>query len=120
MDKKALLRDYKETPRPAGVYRIRNTVNGKMLVGSSVNLPAILNRHRSELRAGGHRNRGLQKEWDEFGPDAFEFEVLDTLAPPEGRDYDPAADLRALEELWLDKLSPYGEHGYNPAPRRTG
>ncbi len=119
MDKKALLREYKETPRPAGVYRIRNTVNGRTLVGSSVNLPAILNRHRSELRAGGHRNRELQKEWTEFGPDAFEFEVLDTLAEPDGPDYDPSADLRALEELWLDKLSPYGERGYNAPPRRT-
>ena len=63
MDKKALLREYKETPRPAGVYQIRNTVNGKILVGASVNLPAILNRHRAELRMGGHKNRELQKDW---------------------------------------------------------
>ena len=118
MDKKALLREYKETPRPAGVYQIRNTVNGKAFVGSSVNLPAILNRHRTELRAGGHRNRELQKEWAEFGPDAFEFEVLDTLAPHERADYDASADLRALEELWLDKLSPFGERGYNARPKR--
>jgi hypothetical protein len=81
-------------------------------------LPAILNRHRAELRAGGHRNRELQKDWAEFGAEAFEFEVLDTLAPPDGPDYDPAGDLRALKELWLDKLSPYGERGYNPGPKR--
>ena len=117
MDKKALTREYKESPRPAGVYQIRNTANGRVLVGASVNLPAILNRHRAELRAGGHRNRELQKEWAEFGAEAFEFEVLDTLAPPERADYDPAADLRALEELWLDKLSPFGERGYNAAPK---
>lgn len=117
MDKKALIREYKESPRPMGVYQIRNTANGKLFVGASVNLPAILNRHRSELRMGGHKNRELQKEWAEFGPDAFEFEVLDTLAPPDGPDYDPSADLRALEELWLDRLSPYGERGYNAAPK---
>jgi hypothetical protein len=120
MDKKARLREYKETPRPAGVYQIRNTASGKSFVGASVNLPAILNRHRSELRAGGHRNRELQKDWDEFGAEAFEFEVLDTLAPQGRPDYDPSADLHALEGLWLDKLSPFGERGYNPKPKSAG
>ena len=117
MDRKALLREYKETPRPMGVYQIRNTANGKLLVGSSVNLPAILNRHRAALNFGGHQNRELQKDWAEFGAEAFEFEVLDTLAPPERPDYNPSDDLKALEQLWLDKLSPYGERGYNPEPK---
>ncbi|MBV9927328.1 MAG: GIY-YIG nuclease family protein [Acidobacteria bacterium] len=119
MDKKSLTREYKETARPMGVYQIRNTANGKALVGVSVDLPAILNRHRSELRMGGHRNRELQREWAEFGPEAFEFEVLDTLTPPEQPGYDPSADLRALEELWLDKLSPFGDKGYNVERRRA-
>ncbi|HZT58016.1 MAG TPA: GIY-YIG nuclease family protein [Pyrinomonadaceae bacterium] len=119
MDRKALIREYKENPRPMGVYQVRNTVNGKLLVGSSVNLPAIINRHRSELRAGGHRNRVLQKEWHEFGPEAFEFEILDTLAPHDSPAYDPSEDLRALEEMWLDKLSPFGERGYNAKPKHA-
>jgi len=119
MDKKALTREYKESRRPMGVYQIRNTANGKLLVGVSVDLPSILNRHRAELRMGGHRNRELQKDWAEFGPEAFEFEVLDTLTPPERPDYDPSGDLRALEELWLEQLSPFGERGYNATPKRT-
>ena len=119
MDKKALIREYKESQRPMGVYQIRNTVNGKLLVGVSVDLPSILNRHRAELRMGGHRNLELQKDWAEFGPEAFEFEVLDTLTPPERPDYDPSDDLRALEELWLDKLSPFGGRGYNAKPKRA-
>lgn len=119
MDKKALAREYRESRRPMGVYQIRNTVNGKLLVGASADLPSILNRHRAELRAGGHRNRGLQEDWSEFGPEAFAFEVLDTLTPPERPDYDSSGDLRALEELWLDKLSPFGERGYNIKPRQV-
>jgi hypothetical protein len=119
MDKKALTRGYKESQRPMGVYQIRNTVSGKLLVGASVDLPSILNRHRAALRMGGHLNRGLQKDWGEFGPEAFEFEVLDTLTPPERPDYDPRGDLRVLEELWLDKLSPYEERGYNTKPKRA-
>jgi hypothetical protein len=97
MDKMVLTREYKESRRPMSVYQIRNTVNGKLLVGVSVALPSILNRHRAELRMAGHRNRELQKDWVEFGPEAFEFEVLDTLKPPERPDYDPSGDLRVLE-----------------------
>jgi group I intron endonuclease len=117
MDKKALIREYKENKRPMGVYQIRNTVTGKLLVGTSVDLPSILNRHRAELRMGRHKNRELQNDWAEFGPEAFEFEILDTLTPPERPDYKPSDDLRALEELWLDKLSPFGERGYNAVPK---
>jgi len=119
MDKKALIREYKESQRPMGVYQIRNTVNGELLVEVSVDLPSILNRHRAELRMGGNRNLELQKDWAEFGPEAFEFEVLDTLTPPERPDYDPSDDLRALEELWLDKLSPFGGRGYNAKPKQA-
>ena len=115
MDKKALIREYKETRRPAGIYCVRNTVNGKLLVGTSRDLPSILNRQRMQLRAGSHTNQSLQKDLREYGAEAFEVEVLDTLDVPEKQaDYDPSADLRTLEQMWLDKLSPYGERGYNP------
>lgn len=120
MDKKALIREYKETKRPIGVYCIRNTVNGKLLVSTSRDLPSILNRQRMQLRAGSHTNQSLHKDLKEYGAEAFEVEVLDTLDVPEQADYDPSADLRILEQMWLDKLLPYGERGYNPEPKYTG
>ncbi len=119
MNRKDLLRQYKEARPPMGVYRVRNTVNGRSLVGASANLPAILNRHRAQLRLGAHTNVGLQKDWNELGPEAFEFEVLDTLAAPDRPDYDPSDDLRVLEKLWLEKLSPFKDRGYNTQPKRT-
>src|SRR5215203_281740 len=118
MDRKALKREYKETRRPMGVYRVLNTVNGKSLVGSSVDLPSILNRLRAQLRSGTHSNRELQKDLKELGPEAFEVEILDTITAPERPDYDPSDDLRVLESLWLDKLSPWGDRGYNTIPKR--
>ncbi|MBI3785066.1 MAG: GIY-YIG nuclease family protein [Deltaproteobacteria bacterium] len=118
MDRKALIREYKENQRPMGVYRVRNTKNGRSLVGSSVDLPSILNRHRAQLKLNSHANRALQSDWNELGAEAFEFEVLDTLKPIERPDYKPADDLRALEQLWLEKLSPFGERGYNPPPKQ--
>ena len=32
-------------------------------------------------------------------------------------DYDPADDLRTLQELWFEKLSPFDERGYNARPK---
>jgi hypothetical protein len=90
-----------------------------MLVGKSLDLPAILNRQRSQLRSGSHPNPTLQKDLVEYGAEAFEIEVLDTLEAPEAADYDPSADLRTLEQMWLDKLSPFGDGGYNPEPKRA-
>ena len=119
MDKKTLRREYKENALPMGVFQIRNTVNGKVLIGTSVNLPAILNRHQAELRLGGHRNRALQQDWNEFGPEAFELTILDTLPPSDRPAYNPADDLKALEALWLEKLMPFGERGYNDKPKGT-
>ena len=118
MDRKALLREYKEGRRPMGIYRVLNRTNGRALVGSSVNLPAILNRHRAQLEMGSHQNRALQADWQAFGADAFEFEVLDAHEPPDRPGYDPTGDLRVLEEMWLEKLSPFEDRGYNGKPKK--
>lgn len=119
VDKKALKRQNKETRRPMGVYRILNKENGKSFVSSSVDLPAIFNRMRMQLDGGMYlMNRELQRDWAELGSDAFELEVLEELEPPDDAPHwDPAGDLRALEELWLEKLEPYGERGYHRPPK---
>lgn len=118
MDKRALKREYKESEIPMGIYWIWNKRNDRSLVGSSLNLPAILNRSRQELRLGGHRNRELQSDWNALGEDAFELEILDTLPPCDEPGYDARRELKVLEDLWLERLQPYGERGYNPLPRK--
>jgi hypothetical protein len=35
------------------------------------------------------------------------------LFPRENPDYDYKSDLEVLEDLWLEKLEPYGDKGYN-------
>jgi len=114
MDRKALIRQYKETRKTAGVFRVRNLTSEKALVGSSADVPSMLNRERAQLRTGTHMNRALQSDWTTLGADAFAFEILDTLTPPADRpDWDPTEDLRLLEEMWLDKLQPFGPRGYH-------
>ncbi|HTS71030.1 MAG TPA: GIY-YIG nuclease family protein [Terriglobia bacterium] len=119
MDRKDLIRQYKESRRPMGVYQIRNTANGKVLIGASVEIPGVLNSHKTRLRFGMHENSALQNDWNAIGPDAFEFEVLDTLTPPAESDYDPSEDLKVLEAMWLEKLTPYDARGYNARPGKS-
>jgi hypothetical protein len=117
-NRRELRRAYKESRRPMGVYQVRNTRDGRLLVARSVDLPSALNRERAALRFGAHANAALQRDWHALGPDAFAFEVLDTLTPPEGNAaYDPADDLRVLEAMWLERLQPWGDRGYLPEPR---
>ena len=118
MDKRALIREYKESRRPMGAFRVHNTVSGKSFVGVATELPGRLNRERASLKMNGHTNRALQMDWNELGEAAFTFEILDTLTPPEEPDYDPTDDLKVLEQLWLEKLSPFDERGYNTRPKR--
>lgn len=104
MDRKARIREYKETGRPAGVFVVRNLVASKWLVGSSVNLPGMLNRQRFQLECGSHPDRELQRDWNELGADAFEFDVLDRLESSDRSDDDLAEDLRVLGQMWIERL----------------
>lgn len=117
MDQRTLKREYKESEIPMGVYRIWNKQGDRSLVGSSLNLRGILNRSRQELKLGGHRNRELQCDWNALGEEAFEFEILDTLPPRNEPGYDVRRELKVLEDLWLERLEPYEDRGYNKRPK---
>ena len=96
-----------------GVFQIRNKVNEKLFIDSSTNVPGKINRHKFALRANGHASKSLQADWNELGPDAFEFEVVEPLEPRDDPNYNYGSDLEILENLWLEKLEPYGDKGYN-------
>lgn len=117
-EQKALKKEYQQGHTPMGVFQIRNLVSEKVFVGVAMNLLGIFNRHKIELRMGSHRNKKLQTEWNEFGADKFAFEILDELTPVSDSLHDYREDLMHLEDLWLEKLQPYGEQGYNE-PKKT-
>ncbi len=113
MNKKDVKLEYKLSHRPMGVFQIRNTATDKVFISSSVNVPGKINRYRFQLNAGVHASKSLQTDWNEFGEDAFEFETLKDVMPRDDANYDYAADLEFLEDLWLEKLEPCGDKGYN-------
>jgi hypothetical protein len=118
MDRKtALKRAYKEHPPAAGIFRITNKANGKILIGKGLNVQGKLNAQYAQLQWGSHRNRALQQDWQQHGQEQFTLEVVDQLDPSDDPRQDVQQELAALEELWLDKLRPYGEKGYNAPPK---
>lgn len=110
--KMELKNTYKQTPRPAGVYQVKNKANGKVFVGSTKNLDGMFNRIRFEFKMGMHRIRDLQQDWNEYGAENFSLEVLEQVKPHDVS-HDVTEELEALERKWLDTLQPYGERGYN-------
>jgi group I intron endonuclease len=111
--RKEIHQAYKERVKPAGVFMVKNKANGKVLLGSSLNLEGPLNKHRFTLKIGSHLNKTLQKDWDEFGPDNFVFEILEEVKVQDNPNFNLQDELTLLEQTWLEKLQPFGERGYN-------
>ena len=111
--KQDIKREYKERKIPAGIFQVKNIVNGKVLLGSSLNLEGPLNSHKFMLKIGRHRNEALQKEWNEYGQDKFVFEILEIVKVKDDLNFNLSDELTLLEQIWLEKLQPFGERGYN-------
>lgn len=121
MDRHAELKqEYKNRPQKAGVYQIRNQVNGRIFVGSTPNLDGMVNRFAMGVKYGTFSNGNLQleQEMKACGADQFTLEILDQLKPSEDPAQDIKEELKTLEELWLEKLQPFGERGYNKIKKK--
>lgn len=117
--KKELKLAYKQNPPKAGVYQIRNKVNGKVFIGSWPNVDGKLNSQRMMLQGNGHVSRELQADWNARKPEDFAFEVLEYMEPSDKSAAERADELSDLEKKWRDKLKPYGAAGYNTDKRGT-
>lgn len=100
-----------------GIFLIRNNVNDRIFLGASLNLPGIINRHKFQLQNGVHAIKSLQADWKALGSNSFSFEIVDELTPRSDPETNYRAELELLEKLWLDKLQPFDERGYNERKR---
>jgi hypothetical protein len=83
------------------------------LIGSSKNLTGRINRFKFGLNYGTESNRELLADFVKYGEENFTFGILDELTPKDDPAYDYTEDLKVLEEMWIEKLQPFGEKGYN-------
>lgn len=93
----------------AGVYKITNTVNGKVYVGSSLNLHKRGNQHFNALRKGIHYNPKLQRAFNKHGESSFVYEILEVCSSD-------AEMLMAREQHHIDTLMSV-DRGYNVLPK---
>jgi len=106
-------REYLERKKPAGIFWIKNKTNGKFFLGSSLNLEGPLNSHKFMLSAGLHRNELMQSDWNQYGADAFVFEILEEIKIKDDPNFNLEDELTLTEQIWIEKLQPYDCGGYN-------
>ncbi len=111
--KKTAKREYKERPLQAGIFTITNTITGKTYLGSSLNMHGPLNKHRLMLVTGSHINAAIQKDWNEYGEQAFRFQVEELVKEKDDPDFDRKDALAALEREWIARYQPFSEKCYN-------
>jgi group I intron endonuclease len=92
-----------------GVYCIRNVVDGKVYIGSSINVHKRLREHIFELANGRHCNILLTRSVNKYGASNFKFELIEQIGD--------RALLPAAEQKWMEH---YGSHdkakGFNILP----
>lgn len=90
-----------------GIYSIRNKINGKKYIGSSVDIYRRWGVHLRNLVRHRHPNEHLQRAWDQYGKNNFEF-VIEEICDP---------DVRFVKEQeWCDNYQTYNrDKGYNIA-----
>lgn len=104
-ERKNRLAQYKERKVTGGVYAIKNTVNGRMLILSASDLQGSKNRFVFAQQTNGCMNLKLKDDWEKHGAGAFAFEVLEPLEKKELQTAEEFADdVKTLEELWQEKL----------------
>jgi len=89
----------------SGVYAITNLETGKVYIGSTINFNYRWGRHRDDLRHNHHHNIHLQRSWNKYGEEIFEFSVLEYL--------DDINELAKVEQFWMDIYREEGRDLYN-------
>ena len=69
--------DVMQDKMKSGIYCIENLVNNKKYIGQSINIDYRWSKHKSELKNGNHDNDYLQKSYNKYGIDCFQFNVLE-------------------------------------------
>lgn len=109
--RKQLQAEYKQMKTYMGVIQITNMKSKKIYLASYPNLKNKWLTLRAQLEMGMFANSQLQKDWKEFGAEAFTYEVLEQKEADSVND--PRWTCKQMIKPWLEKLQPFGDRGYN-------
>jgi hypothetical protein len=113
INKKELIKEYKNQKHPAGLFAVKNKVENKMFIGISLNLPAKIRGVTFELELGSHAYRNLAEDYKRLGKDQFDISILDEIELKDETEKELKKELEALEEMWIEKLKSEGVTFYN-------
>ena len=81
----------------SGIYKIKNLLNGKCYIGSSVAIHQRWAIHNRLLKRQKHHSILLQRAWDKCGEENFIYEILEKVEQTK---------LLEREQYYLDSLKP--------------
>lgn len=111
--KKELKLQYKQTRPQMGIFIIRSKSNNKCYIQATPDLRGVVNGAKARLGGGLHPCLELQKEWNEFGADNFDIEILETLEYDKDESKtDYTEELALLQMIWEEKLAKEGLEFY--------
>lgn len=88
-----------------GIYKIINTANKKIYIGSSINIEHRWYQHKYYLKNNIHNNKHLQRAWNKYGEDVFIFKIIEECREDE---------LLLKEQYWINRYNVCDDKiGYN-------
>jgi len=104
--KKELKAIYKEMKPDMGIYMYKCNPTGKVYIGASQRLKAIMNRINFQLELGTFLNKTVQNDWNQYGKENFTVKILDILEyeKDDNAKTDYAEDLKVLLAEWMEKF----------------
>ncbi len=106
-ERKKHIDSYKERTCVGGVYIVKNTVNGKIYLDCTADIEAMKNRFAFLKQTNSCVFFKLHKDWNTYGPDAFNLAVLETLEKGENQTNEAFMDdLMTLKEIKLQEADP--------------
>ncbi len=103
--KREIVSEYKQRKTTGGVYKVTNTANGRYMLKAEVDLQSFQNRFNFNQRMKGCLHPKMQKDFDEFGSDAFVLEFLEEVEKKEDESTMGFRDrLKRLAEVWAEKF----------------
>ena len=115
--RKELKEEYRQMKFKMGVFKLTNRANGKIFIGSSLDLVAAWHSLKFQLDLGTYPNQELQQDWKLFGFENFTYERAEELEQKEEENLNDSKEVKALKELVEDMLQPFEEKGYNQKRR---
>ena len=88
----------------SGIYRIYCKSEDKSYIGKSINIEERWKIHQNELKKGKHHNKKLQKVFNKYGKDDFEFSIL--------KEVDDYYEITYYESYYAEEFNAFNS-GYN-------